>query len=134
MAAPSPTFNPAAEANALADRFYAASAALDSLRLNFNPPLPLPEQQRLRDESNALTTRAQYLTAQAIGVTLAAIQGSLGGIKASTDTAIAQLRHLQDLDRAIVLATSLVKLGAALSAGDPGTIASAAQGLVRVLR
>ena len=129
-----PSFDPAAQANALADRFYAASAALDSFRLSFTPPLPLAEQQRLRDESNALTTRAHYFTAQAVGATLAAIQGSLAGIHATTDQAIAQLQHLRDVDKAINLATSLLTLGTALAAGDPGTVLSAAQGLAQALR
>ena len=123
----------AAEANALARQFFAASAALDTFRLSFNPPLPQPDQQRLRDESNALVTRAQYFTAAAIGATLAALGGHLAGIQATTDQAISQLHRLRDVEKAVNLATSMLTLGTAIAAGDPSTILSAAQALAALL-
>lgn len=123
----------AAEANALAEQFYAASTALDKFRLSFDPPLPLPQRKRLKDEADALESRAQYFTAEAIGATLASIQSDLARIDSTTNDAVQQLKHLEDVQKGIAIATSLLTLGTAIAAGNPATIIAAAQGLGELL-
>ncbi len=126
-------FDPAAEANHLANLFYSCSAAVDDLRLSLAPPPSREDMARLKDEAQALDDRAHYFTATAIGATLQAIQTELDGIKALTARAVGQLRELNDVSKAINLATRVLSLGTAIAAGDPATILAAVQALGSLL-
>jgi uncharacterized phage infection (PIP) family protein YhgE len=132
-AAPVP-IDPAAEAGQLADLFNNLSQALDDFRLGDHvPPVPDDQLARLKDEAQALEDRAHYFTAQAIGATLQSIQSGLANIKAVTAQAKAQLGVLNDVSKAISIATSALSLGTAIAAGNPASIAAAADALAQTL-
>ena len=122
--------DPVAEANSLANSFYALSQAVDSFRFSsINPPLTAMQSGQLKDESQALDNRAHYFTAQAIGATLQAIQGNLANIKKLTAEAQQQVQTLNDVDKVIKIVTSALSLGAAIAAGNIASIGSAVQAL-----
>jgi len=126
--------DPAAEAGQLADLFNSLSQALDDFRLGDRvPPIPDDQLARLKDEAQALEDRAHYFTAQAIGATLQSIQSDLTNIKAVTAQAKAQLVVLNDVSKAISIATSALSLGTAIAAGNPASIAAAAEALAQTL-
>jgi len=123
-----------AEAGALADLFNDLSQALDDFRLgDIDPPLTADETARLKDEAQALEDRAHYFTAQAIGATLQTIQPDLAKIKELTVAAKTQLAHLNDVAKVIGVATSVLSLGTAIVAGNPGGIFTAADALEQTL-
>jgi hypothetical protein len=127
------TLDPAAAAGDLADLFNSLSDAVDNFRINNSSTLSVADKSRLKDEAQGLTDRAHYFTAEAIGATLQSIQSDLANIKTVTGQAAAALKTLNNVSKAIAIATSAVALGAAIAAGNPATIASAAQGLVQTI-
>jgi hypothetical protein len=133
MAEEANAIDPVAEANNLANLFNDLSQAVDTFRLSFNPPLPQDEMSRLKDEAQALQDRAHHFTAEAIGATLQTIQPQLANIKTVTTKAKKQLQNLNNVSKAINIATSALGLGVAIAAGDPATIAAAAQALANLL-
>jgi hexokinase len=132
-AAEATAIDPVAEANNLANLFNDLSQAVDAFRLNFRPPLQQEEMSRLKDEAQALQDRAHHFTAEAIGATLQTIQPQLADITAVTTKAKKQLQNLNNVSKAINIATSALALGVAIAAGDPATIASAAQALATLV-
>lgn len=122
--------DPVAEANNLANSFYALSQAVDNFRFaTKNSPLTDIQAGQLKDESQALDNRAHYFTAQAIGATLQAIQSDLANIKTLTAQAQQQVQNLNDVDKVIKIATSVLSLGAAIAAGNVACILSNAEAL-----
>jgi hypothetical protein len=126
--------DPAVEAGRLADLFNALSQAVDDYRLaNHDPPVPTCQLARFKDEAQALEDRAHYFTAEAIGATLEAIQPDLANIKAVTAQATEQLGVLNDVAKIIAIATSSLSLGTAIAAGNPLSIAAAAEALTQTI-
>jgi len=126
--------DPAAEANNLANCFYALSQAVDNCRFAARtPPLTALQAGQLKDESQALDNRAHYFTAQAIGATLQSIQPDLANIKTLTAQAAQQVKGLQDADKVIKIVTSALTVGTAIAAGNVTTILSAAQALAAAI-
>ncbi len=129
-----PTINSAAEANNLANLFLALSQAVDDLRLSGTLQNPTPEQlQRLKDLSLQLGSIANGFIAQAIGATLQTIQADLANIKNVTADAKTQLGHLNNVSKAISIATAALGLGTAIVTGNPAGIIGAAQTLTTAL-
>jgi hypothetical protein len=136
MATPAPPvpIDPVAEAGQLADLFNNLSQALDDFRLgDHTPPVPADQLARLKDEAQAMEDRAHFFTAQAIGATLQSIQSDLANIKAVTAQAKNQLAVLNDVSKVITIATSALSLGTAIAAGNPVSIAAAADALAQTL-
>ena len=136
MATPGPPvpIDPVAEAGQLADLFNNLSQALDDFRLgDHTPPVPADQLARLKDEAQAMEDRAHFFTAQAIGATLQSIQSDLANIKAVTAQAKNQLAVLNDVSKVITIATSALSLGTAIAAGNPVSIAAAADALAQTL-
>ena len=126
--------DPAVAAGQLADLFNSLSQALDDFRLEDHvPPISADQSARLKDEAQALEDRAHYFTAQAIRATLESIQSDLANIKAVTAEAKAQLEVLNDASKAISIAASALSLGTAIAAGNPASIAAAANALAQTL-
>jgi hypothetical protein len=126
--------DPAAEANQMADLFNDLSQAVDDFRLSdLDPPLSTDQASRLKDEAQSMEDRAHYFTAEAIGATLQSIQPDLANIKAVTAEAKSQLNNLDDISKAISIATSALSLGTAIAAGNPMSIAAAATALAQTL-
>ncbi len=84
-----PAIAPAAANNfgSLAQQFYTLSQALDDFRLAHWSELSPDQRGQLKDEAQALDTRAHYLTADAIGELTASIQPALAAITNATNDA-----------------------------------------------
>ncbi len=122
--------DPVAEANNLANSFYALSQAVDTFRFAARtPPLTDIQAGQLKDESQALDNRAHYFTAQAIGATLQTIQSDLANIKTLIAQAQQQVQNLNDVDKAVKIVTSALSLGAAIAAGNVANIGTSVQAL-----
>ena len=126
--------DPADEANQLAKLFYALSQATDDLRTGDALVHASSEDLvRLKDKAQALNDVAHSFTAQAIGLTLQGIQHDLANIKAVTAEATAQLDTLNEVSKAIGIASAALGLGATIATGDPGSIAAATKTLFTAL-
>ena len=122
--------DPVAEANNLANCFYALSQAVDSFRFATRiPPLTDIQAGQLKDESQGLDNQAHYFTAQAIGATLQSIQSDLANIKTLTAQAAQQVQKLKDVDKVIKIVTSVLNVGTAIAAGNVTSILSAVNAL-----
>lgn len=122
--------DPAAQANNLANSFYALSQSVDSFRFaTRTPPLTAIQAEQLQKQSQALDDQAHSFTAQAIGATLQAIQGDLANIKTLTAHAQQQVQKLDDVDKVIKIVTSVLNLGTAIAAGNVADVLSSAQAL-----
>jgi hypothetical protein len=126
--------DPVAEANQLANLFYALSQTIDDLRVGGTLTGATPQDlARLKDEAQALDDRAHYFTAQAIGATLENLEGDLQNIKTVTAEAKSQLGVLNSVAKVISIATSALSLGTAIAAGNPGSILAAAGALAQTM-
>jgi hypothetical protein len=126
--------DPVAEANQLANLFYALSQTIDDLRVGGTLTGATPQDlARLKDDAQALDDQAHYFTAQAIGATLENLEGDLQNIKSVTADAKAQLGVLNNVAKVISIATSALSLGTAIAAGNPGSILAAAGTLAQTL-
>jgi hypothetical protein len=126
--------SPADQFGHLADLFNDASQAVDDFRLaDHQPPLSADEMARLKDEAQSLENRAHHFTAESMGAILDSIQDDLENIKTVTAEAATQLGHLNDVSKAISIATSVLSLGTAIAAGNPASIVAAAEALGQTL-
>ena len=125
--------DPAKQAEELAQIFFNLSNAVDDFRLrNFNA-LSSSQQQQLKDQAQALDTRGQQSTADALGAILQGIQPHLQNIKQATQDAQNALAHLNDVAKAITIVDSAVALVGSIAAGDLGSIGDNVQGLLQAI-
>lgn len=135
-AAPGPQaapFDPTEEAAQLASLFYRLSQALDDFRLKNWDSIQPDDRGRLKDEAQALDTRAHYFTADAIGQTLKKIQGNLQNLKDTTANAKQAVANLNTVSKVISIATAGVVLAAAIASGNVGSIAAGVTGLAQTI-
>jgi hypothetical protein len=91
------------------------------------------DQQRLKDQAQALDTRGQQCTADALGAVLQGIQPHLANIKKATQNAQDALAHLNDVARGIAIVDSAVALVGSIVAGDLGSIGDNVNGLCQAI-
>jgi hypothetical protein len=126
--------DPVKQAEELARIFFNLSNAVDDFRLrNFNALLPA-DRQRLKEQAQALDTRGQQATADALGAILQGIQPHLSNIKQATQDAQDALTHLNDVAKGIAIVDSAVALVGSIMAGDLGSIADNVRGLVNTVK
>src|ERR1017187_8813224 len=114
--------DPVKQAEELAQIFFNLSNAGDDFRLrNFNALSPTG-QQRLKDQAQALDTRGQQYTADALAAILQGIQPHLQNIKQATPSAQAALAHLNNVVKAITIVDAAVALVGSIVTGDLGSI------------
>lgn len=123
--------DPADEARRLADLFSGFSDAVDDFRRAL-PDGTSPQQlAELKVQAQRLEDQSHAFTAEAIGLTLQAIQNDLAKIKAVTTQAKEQLKVLNDISKVASIAGSAIDLGAAIIGGDPATILGATETLAQ---
>jgi hypothetical protein len=121
------------QAEDLAQIFFNLSNAVDTFRLrNYNALSPA-KQQQLKDEAQALDTRGQQCTADALGAILQGVQPHLRNIKQATQDAQDALAHLDDVAKAITIVDAAVALVGSIGRGDLGSIGDKVQGLVQAI-
>ena len=123
----------AGQADQLADLFLKLSMALDQYRADNLARLTPDQLHQLSDNAQHLDDFAMHFTVVAIGATLAGIQGEINTITRATADANQAIKTAAKIERVATIAAAAVALGAAIAAGNPGTIASAASGLVTAI-
>ncbi len=121
------------QAGNLAQTFYRMSQAIDDYRISNWGHLSTADRGRLKDEAQALDTRAHYLTADALGNLLDPVQGSLKDIESVTTNADHALRVLNEVGQVISIATASVALAADIATGDPAAIGSGVKTLASTI-
>ena len=111
----------------LADLFNGLSQSIDDFRVNAPPGTTTDDLARLKDEAQALENRAHQFIAQDMAETLSRIQPDLQTIVDATAKVQQQIGVLNDVSKAISIATAGVALGAAIATGNIAAIGSTAQ-------
>ena len=125
--------DPVKQAEELAQIFFGLSNATDDFRLhNFNA-LSTARQQQLKEQAQALDTRGQQCTADALGAILQGIQPHLANIKQATKDAQDALARLNDVVKGLAIVDAAVALVGSIMAGDIGSIADNVQNLFEAI-
>ena len=125
--------DPVKQAEELARTFFSLSNAVDEFRLrNFNA-ISAAEQQRLKDQAQALDTRGQQYTADALVAVLQGIQPHLRNIQQATQSAQEALARLNDVVKGIAIVDAAVALVGSIVAGDLGLIGGNVEGLFEAI-
>jgi hypothetical protein len=126
--------DPVKQAEELAQIFFNLSNAVDEFRLSHYDALSPSQRQHLKEKAQALDTRGQQYTADALDAILQGIQPHLQNIKKATQDAQDALAHLNDVVKAITIVDSAVALVGSIVAGDLGSIGDNAQGLLTTIK
>jgi hypothetical protein len=127
--------DPAKQAEQLAQIFFNLSDAVDKFRLGNNyGAISLAQQQQFKVQAQALATRGQQFTADALGAILRDIQPHLPNIKQATQDAQEALTHLNDVAKALTIVDSAVALVGSIVAGDVGSIGDNVQNLFTAIK
>jgi hypothetical protein len=127
--------DPVKQAEELAQIFYNLSNAVDDFRLrpaNYATLSPA-DQERLKGQAQALASRAQQCTADAMGAILRGIQAHLANIKQATQAAQDALGRLSDVAKGIAIVDSAVALVASIASGNLGSVGDSVQGLYQAI-
>jgi hypothetical protein len=125
--------DPVKQAEELAQIFFQLSNAVDGFRLNNYGRLSPADQQRLKDQAQALDTRGQQYTADALGAILQGIQPHLVNIQKATQDAQDALAHLNAVAKGLAIVDSAVALVGSIVAGDLGSIGDNVNGLYQAI-
>jgi hypothetical protein len=125
--------NPAKQAEELAQVFFNLSNAVDAFRLSNYGTISPADQLRLKKQAQALDTRGQQCTADALGAILQGIQPHLARIKKATQDAQDALAHLNDVAKGIAIVDCAVALVGSIMEGDLGSIGDSVNGLYQVI-
>src|ERR1051326_4621954 len=118
------------DALVLAKSFKQAATTLGQFQLDNWDSLTADQRRSLTDEEYTLLDYSQNLVTYAVGVVLDDAQVSLAKIKEATAEANQAIQRAEDLKRALDIASVLVTLGAAITAGNPAGIATAVKQVV----
>jgi len=126
--------DPAKQAEELAQIFFNLSDAVDKFRLGNYGAISPAQQQQFKIQGQALASRGQQFTADALGAILQNIQPHLQNIKKATQGAQDALTHLNDVVKAITIVNSAVALVGSIVAGDVGSIGDDVQSLFTAIK
>ncbi|MGF7182252.1 hypothetical protein [Tunturiibacter psychrotolerans] len=118
---------------ALAQAFHDIAVEVGQVRLDAisaGSKLTDPAIVQLQGYVYSLMTVAGNFAVQAANLTLANAEQAVGEISLATQAADKALNKLQDIDKAVSIASSVIVLAMAISTKDMGQIASAAKGVV----
>lgn len=106
----------------------AAKAVGDYLYGNWNT-LPPAGRDRLRSMDVSLMNVATDLVTHAVGIILDEGQASLNELSGATQEATQAVKSITEIKKAIVIATALIGLAAAIPTGSMSTMVAALQNL-----
>jgi len=133
VAAPADTTLTDDQMTALAQAFHDIAVEVGQVRLDAisaGSKLTDPAIVQLQGYVYSLMTIAGNFAVQAANLTLANAEQAVGEISLATQAADKALNKLQDIDKAVSIASSVIVLAMAISTKDMGQIASAAKGVV----
>ena len=133
VAAPADTTLTDDQMQALAQAFHDIAVEVGQVRLDAisaGSKLTDPAIVQLQGYVYSLMTIAGNFAVQAANLTLANAEQAVGEISLATQAADKALNKLQDIDKAVSIASSVIVLAMAISTKDMGQIASAAKGVV----
>jgi hypothetical protein len=118
---------------ALAQAFHDIAVEVGQVRLDAiraGSKLTDPAIVQLQGNVYSLMTAASNFAVQAANFTLANADQAVNEISLATQAADKALNKLQNIDKAVAIASSVIVLAMAISTKDVGQIASAAKGVV----
>ena len=115
------------QARAVADEFLAASEAVSDFRFREHANLSGNEVLALKSLEQKLANQSDDLTALAIKVALDDLDQTVAQIVKPTGDARAAIAKLNEIGKAVSIASNLVALGGAIAAGNPEGILTALQ-------
>ena len=133
VAAPADTTLTDDQMQALAQAFHDIAVEVGQVRLDAisaGSKLTDPAIVQLQGYVYSLMNIAGNFAVQAANLTLANAEQAVGEISLATQAADKALNKLQDIDKAVSIASSVIVLAMAISTKDMGQIASAAKGVV----
>ena len=133
VAAPADTTLTDDQMTALAQAFHDIAVEVGQVRLDAisaGSKLTDPTIVQLQGYVYSLMTVAGNFAVQAANLTLANAEQAVGEISLATQAADKALNKLQDIDKAVSIASSVIVLAMAISTKDMGQIASAAKDVV----
>jgi hypothetical protein len=133
VAAPADTTLTDDQMTALAQAFHDIAVEVGQVRLDAiraGSKLTDPAIVQLQGYVYSLMTTAGNFAVQAANLTLANVDEAVNEISLATQAADKALTKLQDIDKAVSIASSVIVLAMAISTKDMGQIASAAKGVV----
>jgi len=122
------------QAEDLAQTCYGLSIAVDNFRIANYAVLSQERRDDLKAQSEALATRGQAFTAEALGAILQRIQPHLASIKQATQAAQDALAHLNDVAKGITIVDSAVTLVGSIATCDVASILENVQSLFETVR
>ena len=123
----------AAQALELARWFRQIANALGDYRLNNWNALTQAQRQRIDNAEWSLINYSSDLTTEAVGTILDDAEGSLERIQEATNKANKIIQKIQDVKKAIGIATAFVGLGAAIITGNTSAITTALKDLFNAI-
>jgi hypothetical protein len=133
VAAPADTTLTDDQMTALAQAFHDIAVEIGQVRLDAiraGSKLTDPLIVQLEGNVYSLMTIAGKFAVQAANLTLANAEQAVSEISLATQAADKALDKLEDIDKALSIASSVIVLATAISTKDMGQIASAAKGVV----
>jgi len=133
VAAPADTTLTDDQMTALAQAFHDIAVEVGQVRLDAisaGSKLTDPAIVQLQGYVYSLMNIAGNFAVQAANLTLANAEQAVGEISLATQAADKALNKLQDIDKAVSIASSVIVLAMAISTKDMGQIASAAKDVV----
>ena len=123
----------AVEARDLAQKFHDLATTVGDYRFDHWDDLTKSERERLKDIQLTLLNNSTHFITELVGVILEDVEGDLQALQKVTTQAQKALKNIADVKKAIEIAASLVKLGAAIASENPAAIATAAQDTAEVV-
>jgi hypothetical protein len=123
----------AEQARELATLFLDLSKAVDQFRHDHKGELNVTVRAQLIKQAKQLNDFSDDFTAEAIRVTLLAIQHDLDKIRGVTTDAKQAVKTIQKIEKVTAIVSAGVALGSAIVAGDPTIIGTATKTLGAVI-
>lgn len=120
----------AQQANELANNFLALAQAIGDYRYQNFDNLSKPQNQKIRDLHWSILNYADDLYTLSATLVMDDVQASLASISSVTSQIKATYKTLQNVQKAINVAATVVTLGASILSKNPQAIADSIGGLV----
>ena len=115
----------------LAEEFADAAELVREFRRANHDDLTTAQNKRLRSTTVTLTTLAQVVATEAVGLALSEATISLEGLNKATDQAKEAIGSIKDAKKVIEIAAATVSLAAAAISKDPNGVLKATQTLAK---